>query len=264
MKIRRSALLDILCARYPEKTREQHLAAILCGDVCAAGGRLRDPRQRLENDAVITFKAKAFVSRGGDKLDFALETWKVAVAGKIILDAGSSTGGFTQCLLKRGARAVYAVDAGYNQIHPVLRSDPRVILREKTNIMAPGPLEPVPALAVCDLSFRSLRGAARHITGLTVEKRLIALVKPQFEWERPGADFDGIVRGDGILLSILSDLAAALEGEGVYAADIIESPLRGRSGNREFFFDLNAKRGMGIAALREKARRVLAGPGGGA
>ncbi|MDR2588266.1 MAG: TlyA family RNA methyltransferase, partial [Spirochaetales bacterium] len=164
--------------------------------------------------------------------------WKVEAQGKTVLDAGSSTGGFTDCLLQRGAARVHAVDVGRGQLHPALKKDPRVTPREKTNIMSLASLDPAPAFAVCDLSFRSLRGAASHITGLTSEGRLIALVKPQFEWQAPGADFRGVVRGAESLRRILAGLLAGLEAEGLTVHDIIKSPLTGRAGNREFFFDL--------------------------
>jgi 23S rRNA (cytidine1920-2'-O)/16S rRNA (cytidine1409-2'-O)-methyltransferase len=113
-------------------------------------------------------------------------------------------------------------------------------------------LEPRPDFAVCDLSFRSLRGAARHIIGLTGEGRLIALVKPQFEWEAPPGDFDGVVRSSLDLQNILFSLAEALKKEGVFIHGIAESPVRGRAGNREFLFDLNTARGLDPPALKEK------------
>jgi 23S rRNA (cytidine1920-2'-O)/16S rRNA (cytidine1409-2'-O)-methyltransferase len=257
MKVRRKTLLDILCLRFPEKTREQHLACVLCGDIYAAGERVRDPRRSFPADVQIQFKTKTFVSRGGEKLEFALTAWNITAAGKIVLDAGSSAGGFTQCLLEHGARGVHAVDVGYNQIHPALRKYPRVFLQEETNIMSLSSLNPQPAFAVCDLSFRSLRGAARHILALTAEDRLIALVKPQFEWENPPADFDGVVRGEDALRSILLDLISALQTEKVYTRDIAESPITGRSGNREFLFDLNSKEGLGLGELKEKIEQMI-------
>jgi 23S rRNA (cytidine1920-2'-O)/16S rRNA (cytidine1409-2'-O)-methyltransferase len=252
MKIRRRGLLDILCVLYPEKTREEHLASVLCGDVYVAGELVRDPRRLFAEGADISFAAKGFVSRGGDKLEAALEAWGVDAAGKTVLDAGCSTGGFTHCLLERGATVVHAVDVGYGQLHPSLRADSRVFLKEKTNIMTLEALLPRPAFAVCDLSFRSLRGAARHILGLTEEGRLIALVKPQFEWEDPPAEFDGVVRLNIELQNILLSLAEALEREGVFTRAVIESPLKGHAGNREFLFDLNTARGLAPAALRRK------------
>ena len=232
--------MDILCARWPEKTREEHFASVLCGEVYAAGERVREPLRRIAENAPISFAAKAFVSRGGGKLDFALEFFGIQAAGKTVLDAGASTGGFAHCLLLKGAAAVHAVDVGRGQFHASLRSDPRVILKEKTNIMSLEALVPRPDFAVCDLSFRSLRGAARHILDLTTEGRLIALVKPQFEWENPPADFDGVVKSDSALRDILERLGEDLKTEGVFVAASAESPLRGQTGNREFFFDMRS------------------------
>jgi 23S rRNA (cytidine1920-2'-O)/16S rRNA (cytidine1409-2'-O)-methyltransferase len=256
MKSRR--LLDVLCGRYPGKTREEHLASVLCGDVYAEGERVRDPKRLVAEDSEIRFREKAFVSRGGEKLDYALALWNIEAAGKTVLDAGCSTGGFTHCLLKRGAVFVHAVDVGHNQMHPGVRHDRRVILKEKTNIMNLDRLDPVPDFAVCDLSFRSLRGAARHIIGLSSEGRLIALVKPQFEWRSPPGDFDGVVRPGSALKDILSSLAEDLEREGVCIRDMAESPVRGRAGNREFLFDMNAVKGLPPEALREKIAALTA------
>ena len=252
MKARRKTLLDILCARHPDKTREEHLASVLCGDVYVAGERVREPLRRIAEDSCLSFAAETFVSRGGGKLDFALELWEVETAGKTVLDAGASTGGFTHCLLEREAAVVHAVDVGYGQLHPSLRSDSRVILKEKTNIMSVQTLLPQPAFAVCDLSFRSLRGAARHIMDLTSEGRLIALVKPQFEWKNPAADFDGVVRSPVALRDILARLAEDLETEGVFIAAFTESPLRGHTGNREFLFDLRGAAPHKSAPVKEK------------
>jgi 23S rRNA (cytidine1920-2'-O)/16S rRNA (cytidine1409-2'-O)-methyltransferase len=220
--------------------------------VYAAGERVRDPKTLFAENAEIDFKKKAFVSRGGEMLDYALAAWNVNTTGKTVLDAGSSTGGFTHCLLERGAARVHSVDVGYNQIYPSLRTDPRVILKEETNIMSISSLEPVPAFAVCDLSFRSLRGAAKHIISLTSEKRLIALVKPQFEWENPPEEFDGVVRGADILRDILLRLAEDLIREGVSAANILESPIQGKSGNREFLFDCRGEGGLPLATLKDR------------
>ncbi|MDR1317596.1 MAG: hypothetical protein LBK13_12060, partial [Spirochaetales bacterium] len=137
--------------------------------------------------------------------------------------------------------------------------EPRVILKEKTNIMNLHGLDPVPAFAVCDLAFRSLRGAARHIISLTSEGRLIALVKPQFEWENPPENFDGVVRETSDLENILMSLAEALRLEGVFIAELAASPLRGHAGNREFLFDLNAAGGLEHRVLKEKIA-LAAGP----
>jgi 23S rRNA (cytidine1920-2'-O)/16S rRNA (cytidine1409-2'-O)-methyltransferase len=259
MKKRRIKLLELLLQRYPEQSRERHLSSILCGDVFVSGELIRDPRRPVDYGTSLEIKPKPFVSRGGEKLDNVLREWNIDVRDKIILDAGASTGGFTHCLLERGARHVYAVDVGRNQIHPRFRSDPRVTLYENTNIMAVDSLDPVPAGAVCDLSFRSLRRAAKHIIGITSEGWLISLVKPQFEWRNPAEDFDGVVRSADALAEILTDLIQGLQEEGLFVARAAESPLHGRSGNREFFFYLVKGPPGGIADLRRLVAGLLDG-----
>jgi len=201
---------------------------------------VRDPKQLVPQDAGVDLHPVRYVSRGGFKLEHALQQWAIPIQGKIILDAGASTGGFTDCLLQFGACHVYAVDVGRSQIHPKFRTDSRVTVMETTNILEVDSLDPPPAGAVCDLSFRSLRGAARHILNLTTEHWLLALAKPQFEWEEPSPDFDGVVRSEENIQRILSSLIESLEKEGVKTRKVLESPLKGRFGNREFFFYLDS------------------------
>jgi 23S rRNA (cytidine1920-2'-O)/16S rRNA (cytidine1409-2'-O)-methyltransferase len=233
-------LLNQLVRLYPETPRERLYSRVLAGDVQVDGALERDPKVGVTDDAEIVVSSRRFVSRGGFKLDAALETWKIEVADKVLLDAGCSTGGFTDALLQRGARAVHAVDVGTAQLDWKLRSDPRVLVREGTNIMAVTSLDPRPDGAVADLSFRSLRGAAAHILSLTAAGWLIALVKPQFEWMNPPAEFDGIVpddRLDGIIAALETDL----QTEGVAMTDRLASPVRGRKGNQEFLARLVLK-----------------------
>jgi 23S rRNA (cytidine1920-2'-O)/16S rRNA (cytidine1409-2'-O)-methyltransferase len=206
------------------------------------------PGTPVAADVPISIREKPpYVSRGGEKLAAALDLWGIACEGKTWIDAGCSTGGFTDCLLRRGASLVYAIDVGENQLDWRLRADPRVRVMEATNVMAVRgeELDPTPDSAVADLSFRSLRLAASRILSLTAERRGIFLVKPQFEYIHPPRDFDGVVRGQGALRDILSDLVAGLGNEGVRAEDAVESPLRGRKGNREFLFLLRLGSGPG-------------------
>lgn len=232
-KTKMRPLLDQLVRLYPETPRERLYSRVLAGDVQVDGALERDPKARVTDDAEIVVSSRRFVSRGGFKLDAALEAWKIDVSDKVLLDAGCSTGGFTDALLQRGARLVHAVDVGTAQLDWKLRSDSRVLVREGTNVMALTSLDPRPDGAVADLSFRSLRGAAAHILSLTADGWLIALVKPQFEWVNPPAEFDGIVpdeRLDGIIASLEADL----QNEGVTMTDRLASPVRGRKGNQEF------------------------------
>lgn len=226
-------LLDLLVALFPETPRERLFGRVLCGDVVVDGSVLRDPKEPVPVDAEVVLSSKRFVSRGGFKLDPVLGAWDLPVAGAVFLDAGCSTGGFTDALLQRGARLVHAVDVGTAQLDWKLRADPRVVVKEGTNVMALTALDPRPNAAVADLSFRSLRGAASQILGLTADGWMVALVKPQFEWVSPPADFQGVVP-DERLGDILAALEADLRTEGVQLSKVLPSEVRGRRGNQEF------------------------------
>lgn len=230
------ALLACAMRAFPSLSRDEVYAAILCGEIYVGGERLRDPSARVSPAATIEQRRRAFVSRGGLKLDHALESWRISVTGKVMLDAGSSTGGFTDCLLQRGALRVHAVDVGYNQLAYSLRTDPRVIVHERTNIMDLASLDPAADAAVADLSFRSLRGAADRILSLTREGWVVALVKPQFELRRDYEGFDGVLRDDRRLIEVLEEVAEALRSEGVSVTAALRSPIEGRRGNREYLF----------------------------
>lgn len=227
------ALLDLLVALFPETPRERLFSRVLCGDVLVDGAVLRDPKVRVSAEAEVVLSSKKFVSRGGFKLDPVLDAWRVPVEGLVFLDAGCSTGGFTDALLQRGARLVHAVDVGSGQLDWKLRADPRVKVLEGTNVMALESLDPRPDAAVADLSFRSLRGAASRILNLTGQGWLIALVKPQFEWMDPPPEFQGVVP-DNRLEEILGVLEHDLRLEGVALTDRAPSSVRGRKGNQEF------------------------------
>ena len=232
--MRKVRFLEYLVNNHPEIDHEELYARILCGEVTVGGETVRDPNRMVDPQQPVRFIGKAFASRGGEKLNAAFDAWNLHVEGKIFVDAGSSTGGFTDCLLRRGAKCVHAVDVGYNQLAFSLRNDHRVISHERVNIMDVQSLDPAPDAAVADLSFRSLRGAARHILSLTTEEWMVALVKPQFEWRVPDSNFNGVVEDPSQVGEILDDLIEDLRRESVRAEMIIESPIRGRKGNREF------------------------------
>ena len=241
MAARRIPAIERLLTIRPDAGREELAALIMCGDVLFEGETVRDPQAPVPVQARVTFKPQQFVGRGAIKLARALDEWTLDIGGKVFVDVGASTGGFTDVLLRRGAAAVHAVDVGYNQLDYRLRSDPRVHVHERTNIMHITQLDPRPDAAVADLSFRSLAGAARHALGMTAEQWGVVLVKPQFEWEEPPPDFEGKVPEDavaGVLIRTLSRLAA----ESVYAHACIESPIRGRYGNREFLVLVRSRR----------------------
>jgi len=234
----RIRLLDRLCELHPESEREELLALVLCGDVSVEEERLRDPRALVARDARVSIATeeegpRRFVGRGGLKLEHAIRAWNLDVRGRVFVDAGASTGGFTDCLLAHGARHVHAVDVGYNQLDYRLRRDERVEAHERTNIMHVSSLDPPADAAVADLSFRSIRGAARHLVELTRERWAVVLVKPQFEWDAPPESFDGTVP-DAELGRIVRSTLEGLVEEGAFPAALLESPIRGRKGNREF------------------------------
>jgi 23S rRNA (cytidine1920-2'-O)/16S rRNA (cytidine1409-2'-O)-methyltransferase len=251
-------LLSLLKERFPESSKKEQYARVLCGEVLIEGECIRDPAQRVPADSTIEFRTQRFVSRGGDKLQAALNRWDLKIKGKIILDAGSSAGGFTDCLLQHGAGYVYAVDVGYNQLDYKLRHNSAVAVYERTNIMSLHTLDPPPHGAVADLSFRSVRKAASHILSLTVEKWLIALIKPQFEIPK-GAEpnFNGVITENKVLAGVLSSVIDDLWKEKAYVTDLMQSPITGRRGNREYLFYINDKPSRGAAQLKEQANSAV-------
>jgi 23S rRNA (cytidine1920-2'-O)/16S rRNA (cytidine1409-2'-O)-methyltransferase len=255
----KTSLLDLLRRRFPEKDDKALLGAVLRGDVTVNGRTILKPGSPVSSGSEVSVKAgKPFVSRGGEKLAHAIASWGHGAAGKAFLDAGCSTGGFADCLLKRGASMVYCVDVGYNQLDWRIRSDPRVRVMERTNVMALSrqDFSPLPDQAVADLSFRSLRGAAAHILSLTSEGQGIFLVKPQFEWLNPSPEFDGVVRDAHRAYEILDDLLRVLFAEGVFARKAVMSPRPGRKGNVEFLFLLSTS---GEAPFKEISAASLLG-----
>lgn len=240
-------LLQLATDRFPQAEKKELYASILCGELLVNGERLRDPKQRVSASAELELRRRRYVSRGGEKLTEAIDTWKLPVAGRVWIDAGSSTGGFTDALLRHGAAHVHAVDVGSNQLDFSLRRDPRVSVREGTSLFELEALDPPAEYACCDLSFRSLAGAAAHLLALTKESRLIALLKPQFELQERNSElpeeeripFDGIVRDEGTVLRVVKEtLELIWSRDGARPERLLESPIRGSRGNREFLVDL--------------------------
>ena len=209
--------------------------------------------------------SRRFVSRGGDKLDAALERFGVHVIGRECLDAGASTGGFTDCLLQRGAARVVSVDVGYGQLAWSLRSDDRVSVLERTNVreLRPEHLPVPPAVIVADLSFISLRGVIPVLAGLAAEgAELVLLVKPQFEVGPSDVGPGGVVRDPDLWRRAIEDTAGACTAAGLGPRQVMASPLTGPAGNVEFL--LHASNGGAEIALDLDAvlaeGRVAGGP----
>jgi 23S rRNA (cytidine1920-2'-O)/16S rRNA (cytidine1409-2'-O)-methyltransferase len=233
------------------RSRQQAHQDIADGRV-TVGGAPAEKASRLvgpDEALVVLGPPPRFVSRGGEKLDAALERFAVDVRGRRAIDAGASTGGFTDCLLQRGATTVVAVDVGYGQLHERLRSDARVDVRERTNVrdLAPGDLGPPVDLAVGDLSFISLRTVLPALFALTsAPADLVLLVKPQFEAGRQeAARGRGVITDPEIWRRVLDEVAGALEVGGAAIMGAMASPLTGADGNVEFL--VHARTGAGAS-----------------
>ena len=229
-------------------TREKAQALIMAGLVYLEGRRVEKPGHLLAADAVPEVRGKAcpYVSRGGLKLQGALEAFGLDVEGLVCADIGASTGGFTDCLLQRGAARVYAVDVGRGQMDATLRGDARVVLREGFNArnLAPGDFPEPVALAVVDASFISLRLLLPAIRRSAPSARVVALVKPQFEAGRGRVGRGGVVRDEATRAETVAAVRSAAEELGYTCLAEAESPLKGPKGNVEFFLllDPGAKR----------------------
>lgn len=210
------------------------------GRVTVAGGPALKPARLVtaNEPVVVAGEGPRYVSRAGEKLAAALEQFDVATGGVRALDAGASTGGFTDCLLQYGAAEVVAVDVGYGQLHEKLRGDPRVRVHERTNVrhLEPGDLGPPFPLVVADLSFISLRVVLPNLLGQAAPGAdLVLLVKPQFEAGRSEADRGrGVIRDPAVWRRVLSEVGVALAGAGAAIMDGMVSPISGADGNVEF------------------------------
>jgi len=237
-------LLDLLCKRFPFLSRKQLYSRILCGEVYVNNEKTSNAKVVVEDTAQIRFSEKKYVSRGGIKLSHVINKLAVKVKGIVFLDVGCSTGGFTDCLLKSGAKLVYSIDVGYNQLDYSLRINPKVKVMERVNIMKvkKDMFNPIADSAVCDISFRSIRGAASHILNLIKKTGfLLALVKPQFEWTCPDSDFSGVVTNRKKVLQIVINLIRDLSKENVFVTDEVLSPIYGSKGNMELFLMLKSE-----------------------
>jgi 23S rRNA (cytidine1920-2'-O)/16S rRNA (cytidine1409-2'-O)-methyltransferase len=232
---KRADLLLVERGLFESRTRAQ--AAIAAGLVTADGAPLRKASDEIAADAILQAAPEhPWVSRGGLKLTAALDHFGFAPAGRVCLDIGASTGGFTEVLLARGARRVYAVDVGRGQLHARLREHPEIVSIEETDIrtLDPARLPERPDFVTIDVSFISLKLVLPAALALTqVPASLIALIKPQFE-VGPGATKKGIVRDAQAHAAVCDDIAASVASLGWTVAGVIPSPIAGGDGNREF------------------------------
>jgi 23S rRNA (cytidine1920-2'-O)/16S rRNA (cytidine1409-2'-O)-methyltransferase len=236
----------LLVDRGLAASRERAQALILAGKVLVEDQKVEKAGAQVSAECGIRMLGEdlQYVSRGGLKLERALEHWKIAVTGRICLDVGASTGGFTDCLLQRGAAQVIAVDTGYGQMDFRLRQDARVRLLEKTNAryLTREAVGVTVDLIVMDVSFISATLVLPAVVGAAFPesrdqrqgRQIVVLVKPQFEAGREHVGKGGIVRDEAAQLGAVEKVRTALQSLGAAQTDTIESPIRGAEGNREF------------------------------
>ena len=228
---------QLLVERGLAASREKAQALIIAGEVVVNGQKALKPGHSVAADSRIeVLKRMPYVSRGGYKLAGALDHWGLDVTGWICLDVGASTGGFTDCLLQRGAAKVWTIDVGHGQIDWKLRSDARVVIQEGVNAryLTAADFPEKFHLAVCDASFISLTLLIPAVAPLLAPHgKMLLLVKPQFEVERGQVGKGGIVREPALHQAACDRVRGAVEAQG-FRADIIESPILGAEGNREF------------------------------
>lgn len=232
----RADLFLVAHGHFESRARAQ--AAIRAGLVRVDGRPLARPSDTIAPGAVVEARADhPFVSRGGLKLAAALDAFGIDPAGRVCLDVGASTGGFTDVWLSHGAAHVHAVDVGRNQLHPRLRAEPRVTSLEGTDIrsLGPGALDPRPALASVDVSFIALRLVLPALPPLLVAgAEVVALIKPQFEAGRERVGRGGIVRDPAVREEVCAEVRAQVEAMGGTVLGLIPSPIEGGDGNVEF------------------------------
>jgi 23S rRNA (cytidine1920-2'-O)/16S rRNA (cytidine1409-2'-O)-methyltransferase len=235
--------LDLLLVdRRLVDSRDIGRRMILAGEVLVDDQPITKAGRLIEIDARVTLKSvPRYVSRGGVKLEKALQEFSIQLSGRTVLDVGASTGGFTDCLLAHGAAQVFAIDVGYGQFDWKLRNDPRVLLLEKTNIrhLDVKDLPSAADLATIDVSFISLTLVLPRVRMLlTPVHEIVALIKPQFEVGKGKVGKGGVVRSPEERARVIREIQEAAVGLGYQVCGVIESPLLGPKGNKEFLIHL--------------------------
>ncbi len=252
------------------ESRQKAQAVIMAGQVYVNGQKVDKAGAPVAEDAAIEVRGKtlAYVSRGGLKLEKAMELWPIRLEGAVCADIGASTGGFTDCMLQNGAEKVYAVDVGYGQLAWSLRSDPRVVCMERTNVryltpeQIPEPLD----FGTVDVSFISLKLILPALrTLLKPEGQLVCLVKPQFEAGREKVGKKGVVRDPAVHREVLEQFLINAAEANFTVKEMTFSPIRGPEGNIEYLGHLTVGAGApwagDVAALVEASHGALEGAG---
>jgi 23S rRNA (cytidine1920-2'-O)/16S rRNA (cytidine1409-2'-O)-methyltransferase len=228
---------SLLVERGLAESRQKARALILAGQVLVAGAPVTRAGALVEPETEVEVRRRpAYVGRGGEKLEHALRHFELDVRGWVCADIGASTGGFTDCLLQRGAARVYAVDVGYGELAYRLRQDPRVVVMERTNARDLGPLPDACDLATIDVSFIGVEKVLPAVMrSLKPGGLVLPLVKPQFQAGRVDVPKDGVVRDARVQAAAIGKVVAWAVRHGLRLLGLTASPLAGAAGNREFF-----------------------------
>lgn len=249
MKTAPKERLDVLLVeRGSADSREAARRLIMAGEVRVNGQVVSKPGQRVSVNAPISlWAAPRFVSRGGEKLDAALSAFGLSVEGLVCADVGASTGGFTDCLLQRGAHKVYAIDVGYGQLDYRLRGDSRVVVMERVNARYLESLPEKVSFVCLDASFIPLKLLLPAVIGwLQEQAEVIPLIKPQFEAGRADVGKNGVVRSAEVHARVLHEVLNFAHESGFGVGGLVRSPLKGPAGNAEFLAWLTWGQGKGI------------------
>jgi 23S rRNA (cytidine1920-2'-O)/16S rRNA (cytidine1409-2'-O)-methyltransferase len=257
--VRKARLDKLVLKKGLAESLRQARSLIIAGQVLVGGQVVDKAGNRIPEDAQVTVRERPrYVSRGGTKLEHALDRFGIGVSQKTAADIGASTGGFTDCLLQRGARKVYAIDVGYGQLAWQIRQDDRVVVLDRTNIRHLASLpEPVDLVTV-DVSFISLEVVLPHVVRLLhPEGELLALIKPQFEAQREEVGDGGVVRDPVVHRLVLEKVIRRAVEEKLRLVGLTASPLRGPAGNVEFFAHLSRDQRLEGIDVREALEECL-------
>lgn len=237
VRVTKQRIDSLLVERGLAESRAKAQALIMAGEVVVDGRPVIKSGTLVKTEAAITvLEPPPFVSRGGVKLAYALDHFQLDVSGRVAADIGASTGGFTDCLLQRGASRVYAIDVGYGQLNYHLRQDSRVVVMERLNARYPIPLPEKVDMATIDLSFISVEKVIPSVAKLLkTSGYLLALIKPQFEARRGEVGKGGVIRQPIVHARVLGRFIAWMIEHGYKLGGLVASPILGASGNKEFF-----------------------------
>lgn len=223
--------------QQPQYSKTQIQSWIMQGKVKVDGQIVTKPGTMIDESAVLSYDIQEpkFVSRAGFKLEKALDHFGVDVTDYVVMDAGLSTGGFTDCLLQRGAKKVYGVDVGYGQVAEKIRKDPRVVLMERTNLREVRDLGESVDLVTLDLSFISVLKVMDAVNAvLKPNGKLVVLIKPQFEARKEDVGRGGIIKDERVHKEVIERVTNGVQAYGFACQGVIESPIEGATGNKEF------------------------------